>query len=187
MLQKMSANKSPENILTFQHHFTFLVIHGGEINKQTEKPNLNRAKFGSYVRPMKEIGKRLMLAHCFPLISEGKVVVFFVSCSWVSYCLSFLPLSKVYELVFASAWRTETEKVIWVGRHVTGIKEGKSSWVKRRCVPCKCWWLWPEFLADFSLVSLVSWDQCPAAWNLIDVSTESTDKILAQKDVTLDT
>lgn len=34
-------------------------------------------------------------------LTESKII-FLVSCSWVSYCLSFLHLFEVYEVVFAS-------------------------------------------------------------------------------------
>lgn len=123
--------------------------------------NLNRGKFGIYTRLMKEIDA-VSLAPSE--LTESKII-FFVSCSWVSYCLSFLHLSEVYEIVFASAWRKiKTEEVIWVGRRVIGLQKGRAAGVQRQRVPCWSWGLSLDcgvpsllFFAFYSVCQGKSW------------------------------
>lgn len=126
-----------------------------------------RGKFGSYIWPVKEIDAVLL----FPSeLMERVKLSFFVSCSWV-----FLHLFKVYELVFASAGRrTETEKVIWVGSPVIGIKEGKNNWVKMQAVLCTCCWLCADSSADFFSFSCLE-------INALIFETESTDRIISSE------
>lgn len=86
------CNKSPENIMIRDFSHILLLLSSME-------KTLNRGKFGIYTRLMKEIDA---VSLALSELTESKII-FFVSCSWVSYCLSFLHLSEVYEVVFASA------------------------------------------------------------------------------------